>query len=49
MMERDGGWSEAISVGGLAFVEKVKNELGVKAMHRDLTQAGEKYALREQS
>jgi hypothetical protein len=29
---RDARWSEAIAVGSLAFVEKVKSELGVKAM-----------------
>jgi hypothetical protein len=33
----------------LAFVEKVKSELGIKAMHRAVEQAGETYALREQS
>jgi putative transposase len=29
---RDDRWSQAIAVGSLAFVEKVKSELGVKAM-----------------
>jgi hypothetical protein len=33
-------WSEAIVVGSLVFVEKVKNDLGVKAMHRELDQLG---------
>ena len=33
---RDDGWSEAIAVGSLAFVETVKNNLGVKARHRDV-------------
>jgi hypothetical protein len=42
----DDGWSEAIAVGSLAFVEKVKSELGVKAMHRELVQLGGGYALR---
>ena len=32
---RDDRWSEAIAVGSLAFVETVKNDLGVKARHRD--------------
>ena len=27
---------EAIAVGSLAFVERVKNDLGVKAMHREV-------------
>ena len=40
-------WSEAIVVGSLAFAEKVKSELGVKAMHREIAQAGGTYALRE--
>jgi hypothetical protein len=31
---RDDRWSEAIAVGSLPFVERVKNDLGVKAMHR---------------
>jgi putative transposase len=31
---RDDRWSEAIAVGSLAFVERIKNDLGVKAMHR---------------
>jgi len=46
---RDACWSEAFAVGSLAFVEKVKSELGIKAMHRAVEQAGETYALREQS
>jgi hypothetical protein len=33
----------------LAFVERVKNDLGVKAMHRELDQLGSGYALRERS
>jgi putative transposase len=46
---RDARWSEAIAVGSLAFVEKVKSELGVKAMHRELVQVDGTYALRERS
>ena len=37
-------WSEAISVGGLAFAEKVKSKLGTKALHREVEQAGKTYA-----
>jgi REP-associated tyrosine transposase len=44
---RDDRWSEAIAVGGLPFVETVKNDLGVKAMHREVVQADGTYALRE--
>ena len=35
---RDARWSEAVAVGSLAFVEKVKSELGIIALHRDLEQ-----------
>ena len=42
-------WSEAIAVGSLAFVETVKNDLGVKARHRDVIEADGTYALREPS
>jgi hypothetical protein len=33
---RDARWSEAVAVGSLAFVEKVKSELGFKAAHRQV-------------
>jgi hypothetical protein len=33
----------------LAFAEKVKSELGIKAMHREVEQAGMTHALRESS
>jgi putative transposase len=46
---RDDRWSEAIAVGSLAFVETVKNDLGVKARHRDVIEADGTYALREPS
>ncbi len=46
---RDDRWSEAIAVGSLTFVEKVKSELGIKALHREVEQARGAYALRERS
>jgi REP-associated tyrosine transposase len=46
---RDDRWSEAIAVGSLAFVERIKNDLGVKARHREVIEADESYALREPS
>ena len=46
---RDDRWSESIAVGSLAFVETVKNELCVKASHRDVIAADGSYALREPS
>ena len=33
---RDARWSEAVAVGSLAFVGKVKIELGFKAAHREV-------------
>ena len=46
---RDARWSEALAVGSLAFVEKLKSELGIKAMHRRVEQAGATAVLRERS
>ena len=36
---REDRWSEALAVGSLAFVERVKNDLGVKAAHREVLEA----------
>jgi hypothetical protein len=44
---RETKWSKAVALGSLAFVEKVKTELGAKALHRDLEQVDGTYALRE--
>jgi hypothetical protein len=44
---REGNWSEAIAVGNLNFVEKVKSELGSKAAHREVTQLEGTGVLRE--
>ena len=49
MASRDDRWSESIAVGCLDFVEKIKSELGMKAMHRDFEPADKAYALREPS
>jgi putative transposase len=46
---RDDRWSETIAVGSLSFVEEIKTELGIKALHREAEQIGEGYVLREQS
>jgi hypothetical protein len=40
-------WSEALAIGSQAFVEKIKGELGAKALHRELKQVDGTYALRE--
>jgi hypothetical protein len=44
---RDDRWSESIAVGSLPFVETVKNDLGIKAMHREALETDGTYALRE--
>jgi putative transposase len=46
---RDARWMEAIAVGGLAFVEKIKGELGSKAMHREVERFEGAHVLREES
>ena len=46
---REDRWSEALAVGSLAFVERVKNDLGVKAAHREVLEADGTFALREPS
>ena len=38
---------EAVAVGSLSFVNTVKRELGFKAAHREVTEQGETYVLRE--
>jgi hypothetical protein len=46
---KKGRWSEAIAVGSLAFVEKIKGELGSKAMHCEVEQFEGTHVLREES
>jgi hypothetical protein len=38
-----------IAIGSLAFVEEIKSDLGIKALHREFEPLGEAYALRERS
>jgi putative transposase len=47
LLMRDDRWSESIAVGSLAFIDKVKTELGFRAAHRDIVEADGTYALRE--
>ena len=49
LLVRDDRRSESIAVGKREFVENVKDELGVKAAHRDVIEADGTYALREQA
>jgi REP element-mobilizing transposase RayT len=46
-LARDKRWSESIAVGGSAFIEAVRRDLGIAAPHRAVAVAGETYALRE--
>jgi putative transposase len=46
---RDDRWSEAIAVGSLSFVERIKSNLGIKAMHREVLETNGTYALHEPS
>jgi hypothetical protein len=46
---KKGRWSEAIAVGSLAFVERVKSDLGIKAMYREVLETDGTYALDEPS
>ena len=47
LASRDDRWSESIAVGSLAFIDQVKNELGFKAMHREVLETDGTFALRE--
>jgi len=49
LASRDDRWSESIAVGTLDFVERIKSDLGIKAMHREAVHADGIYALREPS
>jgi hypothetical protein len=45
--QRDDRWSESTAVGSEGFVEQVKNELGFRVQHRQLSVADAFYTLRE--
>ncbi len=46
-LAREGCWTESVAVGNKDFVEKIKNELGVKAVYRKIINTKEIYELRE--
>jgi putative transposase len=46
-LTREPAWSEALAVGGNAFVEQVKDALGVRGRYREIVGEGDTYALRE--
>ena len=45
----DDRWSAAVAVGSLAYINKLKADLGIKAMHRDVVELNGTHALREPS
>jgi putative transposase len=44
---REERWSDAIAVGSEAFVRRVKDELGLKALHRSVGEINGRYVLHE--
>jgi len=46
-LERESQWTESIAVGGKAFLEDVKNNLGFKAKGRAIKGSNDDYQLRE--
>jgi REP element-mobilizing transposase RayT len=44
---RETFWSEAVAVGSLSFVDKVKDQLGIKALHREIAELNGTHRLRE--
>ena len=44
---REGKWTHGIAIGGEAFVEKTKHELGIRGRGRKVVEAGSVYQLRE--
>ena len=44
---RQAFWSEAVAVGGLSFVDKVKDQLGIRALHREIAELNATHRFRE--
>ena len=44
---REDQWTESLAVGGVAFVEGIRDELGVRALGRTIVKDGEQQQLRE--
>jgi REP-associated tyrosine transposase len=45
--ERDHKWSQAIAIGSEGFIAKIKKELGMKVIHRQVYQVNKGFELRE--
>ena len=44
---REGKWTQSIAIGSEGFVEKTRQELGIRARGRKVVDAGPAYQLRE--
>jgi putative transposase len=44
---REGKWTQNIAIGSEGFVEKTRQELGIRARSRKVVEAGPAYQLRE--
>ncbi|AGF79257.1 transposase [Desulfocapsa sulfexigens DSM 10523] len=44
---RESKWTQSVAVGSQTFVEKIKNELGMRAIHRGIHKVDESFELRE--
>jgi putative transposase len=47
-LAREPMWTESIAVGGAAFINEIKSELGIRVEHRETTGGGDTYVLREE-
>jgi putative transposase len=46
-LARESCWTESVAVGSMGFVEKIKNELGIKTAHRKIVATNKVYKLQE--
>lgn len=46
-LERESCWTESVAVGSMKFIEKIKNELGIRTAHRKIIGTNKLYELRE--
>jgi len=46
-LARESSWTKSIAVGSKGFVEKIKNELGIRTAHRKIFETNKVYELRE--
>jgi len=46
-MIRDEKWSQSIAVGNKKYVETIKDQLGIRAIHREIHESGSSFELSE--